>query len=112
MLAELSSLAEVNDRDGYAAGDALIQEAGRAAQRMASRCGGTACRHSGARLAIVVPDTHAEGAEALARELRLDLDGRSVAVTTGVAGWHHGESGADVLTRARLALVVHEIRPG
>ncbi len=112
VLAELETLAAVNDRAGYAVGDAMLQEAARAVQRTAGRSGGTACRHGGARLAILVPETRAEGAEALARELVLDLEGSSAPVTTGVASWQPGESGADVLTRARLALAVQEVRPG
>jgi len=109
VMLELSTLVELNGRDGYAAGDELLQEAARAVQRAASRCGGTACRYSGRRLAMLIPETEAGAAEALARELEMDLDSRSTDAATGVAAWHEGESGAEVLTRARLALAVQVV---
>ncbi|MEJ7790333.1 MAG: HD domain-containing phosphohydrolase, partial [Thermoleophilaceae bacterium] len=104
VMLELNTLVELNGRDGYAAGDELIQEAARAVQRTASRCGGTGCRYSGRRLALLVPETEAESAEALARELEMDLDSRSTNAATGVAAWQEGETGSEVIGRARLAL--------
>jgi len=109
VMLELSTLVELNGRDGYAAGDELLQEAARAVQRAASRCGGTACRYSGRRLAMLIPETEAGAAEALARELEMDLASRSTDAATGVATWHEGESGAEALTRARLALAVQVV---
>ena len=91
------------------AGDSALQDAAHAVQRAASRCGGTGCRYSGRRLALVVPDTGIEAAEALARELELDLESRSTAAVTGVAAWQDGESGPEVITRARLALAAQAV---
>jgi len=109
VMLELSTLVELNGRDGYAAGDDMIQEAAHALQRAASRCGGTACRYSGRRLALLVPETDSAAAEALARELEMDLDSRSTEAATGVAAWQEGESGTEVITRARLALAVEAV---
>ena len=111
VLVELADLDELNRSEGYAAGNAAIQEAARVVQRAASRAGATPCRYSGARLALVVPDASAEAGEALAREVAFGLETRGARVTTGVAAWHEGESGAEVVARARLALAVTEVRP-
>ena len=109
VMLELSTLVELNGRDGYATGDGVIQEAAAAMQRAASRCSGTACRYSGRRLALLVPETDVVGGEALARELELDLDSRSTEAATGVAAWQDGETGTEVITRARLALAVQKV---
>ena len=55
VLVRLEDLADVNDRDGLAAGDRLLQLAGRDLQRMAARAGGTAYRAGGRRLAVLAP---------------------------------------------------------
>ena len=111
VLLELAGLAEVNATDGYAAGDAAIQEAARAVQRAASRSGGVACRHSGRRLALLVPDADADSADALAREIVLDLAERRPSVVVAVAAWEAGDTGEHVVARARLALHLHEATP-
>jgi diguanylate cyclase (GGDEF)-like protein len=103
VLAELTELPQVNQIDGYPAGDEAIRMAARALQRCAVRCGGTACRYSGRRLAMVVPGVDQSRAEDVAAELIASLaDGPRVAV--GAAAWREGDSGADVAARARLAL--------
>ena len=111
VLIELTGLEEKNTRDGYAAGDLAIQEAARSVQRAASRAGATACRHSGRRFALLAPEADAEAGEALAREILLDLPGGDQSATSGVAAWRDGESGEDVVARARLALGVQEVAP-
>jgi len=111
VLMELAGLSEVNASAGYAAGDAAIQEAARALQRAASRSGGIACRYSGRRLALLAPETDATSGEALAHEITMDLGDAGARVDTGVAAWETGETGEQVVARARLALAVQEVAP-
>jgi len=77
----------------------------------ASRAGGVACRYSGRRLGLLVPETDRTSTGALAREVVLDLGDDPPAVSTGVAAWEAGESGEQVVARARLALAVREVTP-
>jgi len=109
VLMQLTGLPEVNATDGYAAGDAAIQDVARAVQRAASRSGGIACRHSGRRLALLAPETDAAAAAALAQEIALDLGDGRPRVITGVAAWETGDTGEQVVARARLDLAVHEV---
>ena len=109
VLMQLTGLPEVNATDGYAAGDAAIQDVARAVQRAASRSGGIACRHSGRRLALLAPETDAAAAAALAQEIALDLGDGGPRVITGVAAWETGDTGEQVVARARLDLAVHEV---
>ncbi|MEA2428390.1 MAG: hypothetical protein QOF37_2018 [Thermoleophilaceae bacterium] len=103
VVVELTELPQLNRVEGYAAGDRAIVGVARAIQRAAVRCGGTACRYSGRRLALVCPGTDAAGAEGLAAELGGALaDGPRTAI--GSAGWAAGDRGEDVVARARLAL--------
>ena len=109
VLIELTGLAELNRRHGYGAGDIAIQETARIVQRAASRSGATACRHGGARLGLVVPGADADAGAALAVALAPELEAHCAGVITGVACWQEGESGEDVVARARLALTVREL---
>jgi diguanylate cyclase (GGDEF)-like protein len=103
IVVELTELPQLNRVEGYAAGDEAIVTAGRAMQRAAVRCGGTACRYSGRRLALVCPGCDAPSADRLASELGTALaDGPRAAV--GCAAWSTGDQGEDVVARARLAL--------
>ena len=102
ILLELAGLDEVNRREGYAEGDRVIQRAARALQRETSRVGGTASRYGGHRLAAIVP-----GGEEQARELvaavEAGLEERS-GVRSAFALWRQGDSGDDVVARARAGL--------
>jgi HD-GYP domain-containing protein (c-di-GMP phosphodiesterase class II) len=102
-IVELTALAGVNEREGHAAGDAVIQSAARAVQRAASRCAGTACRYSGDRLALLMPSTDGAGAEACLRAMLGDWPS-SIPVRHGLAVWQPGQRGADVVAAARAAL--------
>src|SRR3712207_1299073 len=55
VLAELTELPHMNRLNGYAAGDEAIRAAAKAVQQAAVVCGGTACRYSGRRLALIAP---------------------------------------------------------
>ncbi len=102
LLIELTDIARVNGSDGYAAGDQAIQRVASAVQRAGLRCGGTACRYSGRRIALLAGGDD-QAADDCAAELASELaDGPIVRVVTAV--WRSGESGDDVIARARAAL--------
>jgi HD-GYP domain-containing protein (c-di-GMP phosphodiesterase class II) len=109
VLVELSDIARVNADRGYAAGDEAIQRVAQAVQRAAMRCGGTACRYSGRRIALLAPGDE-QAAEECAGEVTADLaDGPSVRVVSAV--WRQGESGDDVIARARAELAAPAWQP-
>ncbi|MEJ7817323.1 MAG: HD domain-containing phosphohydrolase [Thermoleophilaceae bacterium] len=109
LLVELTELAEINARDGFSAGDRAIVETARAASRVAARCGGTACRYGGRRLAVLAPATTEEAAAALGRDLELELNGGGPAVRAAAAAWRPGDPSAAVIARARMALAAHDL---
>ena len=111
VMVQLSALSLLNERDGHAAGDEAIRVAARALQRAADRAGGTACRHGGRRLALIVPEVAEEGGKALARDLDVELNADGPAVTTASAAWRMGDTGADVVDRARVALALRDTGP-
>ena len=103
VLVELTRLAEVNESEGYAAGDAELRTAARAIQEVAARRNGTACRYGGNRLALVVPGADESSVEALAAEVAAGLrDGPEA--RTAVATWRAGDTGDAVIARARAGL--------
>jgi HD-GYP domain-containing protein (c-di-GMP phosphodiesterase class II) len=102
VMVEVADVERINREEGYAAGDEAIQHVARAVEAAAVRCGGTACRDAGRRLALVVP-----GDEAAADECSSELssvldDGPSVRIAS--ATWRPRESGDDVIARARAGL--------
>ena len=105
VLADVSNIRELNTGDGFPAGDGAIRTVARAVHRAAVRCGGTACRHGGARLGLLAPETDLGGAERIARELAADLeDEPGIRLRTAWTVWTAGEPGDDVIDRARTAL--------
>jgi diguanylate cyclase (GGDEF)-like protein len=100
----LTGLDEVNRRDGYAAGDEELKAAARVVSRAADECGGTACRHGGARFGLVVPNVGLTEAEQLASRLAAELSEEARPARAVAAAWQPGESGDDVVRRARQAL--------
>ena len=105
ILVELDGLGEVNSRESYAAGDAVIKAAAKTLQAVAVRCGGSATRYSGSRLALLAPGLSEAGAREVAQELVSSMPEPANA-RTGVAAWQNGDSGDEVITRARAALTV------
>ena len=103
VLLEPTDIATINRSDGYSAGDEAIRAIASALQRVAVRVGGTACRHSGRRLAMIVPGADEPHAERLASEVAAEV-GDSPRVGCGAAAWRHGESGDDVIARALMTL--------
>ena len=107
VMVEITDIARINRDQGYAAGDDAIRAAAQAVQRAAVRCGGTACRDGGRRLAILSPGDE-RAAEECASDVTAELTtGPSVRVA--VAAWRPGETGTDVVERARSALAVETL---
>ena len=103
VVCELASLEEMNRRDGYAAGDEVIKDAASCVQSVAIRHGASAARMSGRRLALVCPEADEAQARTIAEEINTEIGGR-YAARFASACWASGESGEDVLSRARAAL--------
>jgi diguanylate cyclase (GGDEF)-like protein len=103
VLIEPVDIAQINRTDGYAAGDEAIRTVATAVQRVAIRVGGTACRHGGSRIGLIVPGADESHASRVASEISAEMDD-SVRVRCGEAAWRNGESGDDVIVRARMAL--------
>jgi HD-GYP domain-containing protein (c-di-GMP phosphodiesterase class II)/Skp family chaperone for outer membrane proteins len=104
LLLQLEDLAQINGVAGYEAGDRLIQVAARRAQRIAARCGGTAYRFSGRRLAIVAPLGDGDVGDRLLDELRTEF-AAGPSVRTTLCLLRPGERASDALERARRSLL-------
>ncbi|MGI9049971.1 MAG: HD domain-containing phosphohydrolase [Rubrobacteraceae bacterium] len=104
ILAELTSVKEVNDLLGYAAGDEEIQAAARILEQVAARLGGTGYRYGGSRLAVLVPGLDETLANLLADEIFRDLPD-STRPRVAAATYLSGESGDAVIGRARFNLI-------
>lgn len=100
----LEDLAETNASEGFAAGDAALRGAAMVLQDAAARCEGTAARYSGRRLALLVPRGDEEMAQQLAGEIAAQIEAQGRRVCTSAAVWEPGDSGTEVVGRARLAL--------
>ena len=104
VMLELATLPEINRDEGYAAGDQALRELAHSVERSLDGKAATAGRFSGRRLAVVLPDTGYHGAALIARRIAEGFDGMHPPLRTGLAVWQHGDQGADVIARARLAL--------
>jgi diguanylate cyclase (GGDEF)-like protein len=103
LVLELVDIAELNRREGYAAGDKTIVGVARVLDRVAARAGGTAARLGGRRLGLIVPRAGEEEAAGLLDELGHELEqGPSARVAR--ATWTAGERGSEVVDRARAGL--------
>jgi HD-GYP domain-containing protein (c-di-GMP phosphodiesterase class II) len=101
VIAQLAGLPAVNARYGHSQGDELIRLSAKVVQDAALACGGTACRYGGPRIALLVPD--AEAAEDVAARLADALPDEAEP-RLSVATWSPGETGAQVVERARAGL--------
>jgi diguanylate cyclase (GGDEF)-like protein len=103
---ELSELAMINRREGYAAGDMALQAAARGLERTLAGEPATIGRYSGRRLAVVLPsdDATASEREAGLVERLEQLQRSGPRIRVGVGHWQPGDCGEDVFARARLAL--------
>lgn len=102
-LVELVGLDRLNESEGYAAGDAALLRTARAVQSVAALHGGVACRYSGSRLALLVPNVTPEVASRLSSELSRELSG-GPRVRFAVVVWEPQETESAVIARARRML--------
>ena len=103
ILIELAGVPALNADAGYAAGDEAIKDVAGSVQRAAVRHGASAARLSGRRLALVVPGADDDRAEAIAQEIITEVGDRHE-LRFASACWVPGETGEDVLARARNGL--------
>jgi diguanylate cyclase (GGDEF)-like protein len=104
LLVKLLELKRVNRREGYSAGDALLQACGRSLDRIAVRRGATAGRDGGGRLGLLVPQADERDARELATTVSREMGAaRAVRIVTVV--WRPGDTGEALVRRAlrRLA---------
>jgi len=99
----VTGLRAVNERDGYAAGDALLAGAARKLRRAAARAGATAYRDGGDRLVVLAPGMDETEAQRLADDVAAEFGlGPDVALAVVV---RRGEEDAEaVLAAARRSL--------
>jgi GGDEF domain-containing protein len=96
----MDELDSLNRDQGFAAGDRALQRAATAFAAAVDRTpGAVAARTSGRRFAVLVPGEGHGVLERIAAEL---ADGPRVRLAR--ATWREGDSGEDVLARARLGL--------
>ena len=104
---ELVDLPRVNAEAGHSAGDRLIEQAARSARRAAARLGGTAYRASGRRLAILVLARKGSLTPGILDDVQAEfLAGPTIHAAMTVRS--PGESGDELLARAREALRQHQ----
>jgi diguanylate cyclase (GGDEF)-like protein len=105
LMVELTELNDLNRVEGWAAGDAALRTVATALARLSLESEGTAGREDGGVLGLVLPGADEQRATETARRILAALDGRpSVRVTLAVS--RPGETGEDVMARARTAVAV------
>jgi len=113
LLLDVDHFKKVNDTHGHPAGDAVLRGVA-AVARAQARDTDLVARYGGEELAVVLPETDAAGARAIAERLRAAVEGTShateqgalrVTVSVGVATWPGGGQTPDeLLTTADRAL--------
>lgn len=104
LLTELTGIGKINRLHGYATGDEEIRTAARTVEQAAARLGGTAYRYGGNRLAVLMPGLDETSANLLADEISRDLP-EPAKPRVAAATWNPGDTGEDVINRARSSLV-------
>jgi GGDEF domain-containing protein len=99
----LVGLTAANEREGYAAGDALLVAAARKLQRAAARHRGTAYRDAGGRFAVIAPDADEAAAQRLSDDVAAEF-GLGPAVALALAVRRPGDDADAVLAAARRGL--------
>jgi diguanylate cyclase (GGDEF)-like protein/putative nucleotidyltransferase with HDIG domain len=110
LLADLDHFKDVNDRSGHHVGDAALQRIARLLTEGKRRVD-MAARVGGEEFALILPDTAADGAYALAEGLRCAVreefaqDSVALTISIGLATYpQHGETAASLLRAADEAL--------
>ena len=105
LFVRLLDLKRLNRREGYGAGDELLQACARALDRLAVRLGATPGRDGGARLGLLVPPSgRATARGSRGASCRSEM-GAARAVRVASAVWRPGDTGEALVRRAlrRLA---------
>jgi diguanylate cyclase (GGDEF)-like protein len=107
---DLDGFKEVNDTDGHQAGNRVLAATARSLRARARQTDFVG-RYGGDEFVVILPETDAEGASALAASLAAEVAdatysvlGRRVLVSIGVAQWEPGMSATDLLEAADAAL--------
>ena len=112
LLLDIDFFKVINDTHGHAAGDAALVQTARVLTETV-RGSDVVCRYGGEEFLVLVPETDAQGAHALAEKIRLAVSaklfgdgglGFPLTLSAGVAELRPGESGNDMIARADLAL--------
>jgi diguanylate cyclase (GGDEF)-like protein len=103
VVAEVADVPELNATAGFVAGDEAIRDVASCAQRVAIRHGASAARLSGRKLALIVPSADEARVRSVADEISAEVGGRHP-VRFAAACWAAGESGDQVIARARAGL--------
>jgi len=101
----------VNDGWGHALGDEVLRRVALTLLH-AVRASDVVCRYGGEEFCVVLPATHLAGAAACVERLRAAVERLAcppflpgeVTVSAGVADWAPGDTAADILSRADMAL--------
>jgi len=102
VMIDLDLFKKFNDRRGHAAGDALLRGAAQAWARQL-RPTDLIARYGGEEFTLVLASCDADQAALLVNRLRPLVPERQT-FSAGIATWDDGESGAELLQRADLAL--------
>jgi diguanylate cyclase (GGDEF)-like protein len=104
LLVKLLDLKRVNRREGYSAGDTLLQACARSLDRIAVRHDAVAGRDGGGRLGLLVPRADEREARDVATAVSREM-GAARAVRIATAVWRPGDTGDALVRRAlrRLA---------
>ncbi|HYV68079.1 MAG TPA: diguanylate cyclase, partial [Myxococcales bacterium] len=113
LLLDVDHFKKVNDTHGHPAGDAVLRGVA-AVARAQARETDLVARYGGEELAVVLPETDAAGARAIAERLRAAVESTAhatdqgplrVTISVGVATWPGGgQTGDELLTTADRAL--------
>ena len=99
---DLDHFKRFNDRHGHQSGDRLLKTAA-SAWRTALRESDTLARYGGEEFAVVLPGCSSDVAETVLERLRQLTPGEQTC-SVGLAEWSPGESAADLVARADVAL--------
>jgi diguanylate cyclase (GGDEF)-like protein len=108
LLLDIDGLKQVNDREGHAAGDAVLRRAAHSIARR-TRESDTVARIGGDEFVVICPETAVAGLEPLADALVRDFDKLPVGVSVGCAEREPTDRRAeDLLSRADAAMYRHK----
>lgn len=81
VLLDIDHFKQVNDNYGHLAGDQVIKQVCSLIQAQLKRPGDKLCRYGGEEFALILPNTHIEGANQLAELIRQQLEQHSLRIT-------------------------------